>query len=355
MPYEKLMRRDFIDGAEEQKLEHDDRPSFRRFLYPQIFTANPPRHAKVRHVLSRAIMARPVGALAPIADRVAQELLDEVAGSGVIDFTLQYSERVTARFWGEVYGMTRAEQDQMVAIVRAMTPLFFITRTPEELAAVEIALGQYLDLLSTAVERSCAAGSNAFLDAMKTDFDALDADDRLDGFGIWVATNVIDGFHTVALACSNITYCLLRSAGGITQLRADPTLAPRALAEGLRMLAPVMISARLALGDIQYNGTLIPKGTAIALLWAAGNRDPAAFDNPNAYDLMRNPRSPTTFGGGVHVCPGRYAGSMLAGAVLKALANSRARVELVSEKIEWFPRSFMRQAQQMPVTISLGN
>jgi cytochrome P450 len=117
------------------------------------------------------------------------------------------------------------------------------------------------------------------------------------------------------------------------------------------MLAPVMVSNRFALKDFEYEGVKIAQGTAIGMIWAAGNRDPRVFEDPNSYNPRRSPRSPMTFGGGVHVCPGRYAGSHVVSVALKALVNPRIKIDLAGERPRWLPRSFMRQADRVPVTI----
>jgi cytochrome P450 len=87
------------------------------------------------------------------------------------------------------------------------------------------------------------------------------------------------------------------------------------------------------------------------MLWAAANRDPAAFESPNCYDLQRNPRTPLTFGGGIHICPGRYVGSMLVSAALQGLINPRVEIALSGDEPRWQSRSFMRMTDRMTVTI----
>jgi cytochrome P450 len=117
-----------------------------------------------------------------------------------------------------------------------------------------------------------------------------------------------------------------------------------------------MVSNRCVLKDFEHAGTRIPEGTAISMLWAAANRDPAVFENPNRYDLHRAGRTPMTFGGGVHICPGRYAGSMLVSAALKGLVNPWVAIELAGARPKWLDRSFMRWADRMTVTIRrVGN
>jgi cytochrome P450 len=351
MPFEALMKRSFIEGAQDTQVGIENRPSAKRFLIDQIFTANPPRHSLQRQVLARSIMPRSVQSLAAIAEPIVEGLIDELAGSGEFDLASAFAEPLAGRFWEQAYSLTGEERQRTMAAVRAMAPLFYVTRTPDEIASLEVALGEYMDALGGAVERSIRAGGNALLQSMKTQFDALDIEGKPRHFGDWVATNVIDGVHTAAVACVNVLYCLLRAPAALAAARADAGLLHGVLAEGLRMLAPVIVTNRFALQDFDYEGTRIAAGTAIAMIWAAGNRDPAVFEDPNSYNLRRNQRTPMTFGGGVHICPGRYVGSMLSSVALKALINPRVEIALCGESPHWQARSFMRIADRVTVTV----
>ena len=352
MPFDKLMRRSFLEGARDGEVGIERRPATRRFLEDQIFTANPPRHGPMRQILARQFMPKPVEKLARIASVVVEDLIDELCGAGEVDFATAFAEPLAGRFWQQVFGMTPGERDRTIAALRAMAPLFFVTRTPAEIVAIERATADYQEVLATALERAAVDGGNELLASMQREFDSLEIEEKPRSFGFWVSTNVIDGFHTAAIACVNVLYALLRTPEALMEAREDEARLPGALAEGLRMLAPVMVSNRCALEDFEYAGTRIPEGTAIAMLWAAANRDPAVFENPNRYDLRRAARTPMTFGGGVHICPGRYAGSMLVSAALKGLINPRVAIELVGARPEWLDRSFMRWADRMTVTIS---
>ena len=351
MPFEVLMKRSFIEGAQDAQVRIDSRPSTKRFLVDQIFTANPPRHGPKRQILARPFLPKSVASLAAIAEPIVEELIDELAGSGEFDLGSAFAERLAARFWERAYGMTAEERQRTMVALRAMAPLFYVTRTPEEIASLDVAIGEYMDALGGAVERSIRAGGNTLLESMKTHFDALDIEEKPRHFGDWVATNVIDGLHTVGVACVNVLYCLLRAPAAVAAARADASLLPGVLAEGLRMLAPVIVTNRFALEDFDYEGTRIAAGTAIAMIWAAGNRDPAVFEDPNTYNPRRNQRTPMTFGGGVHICPGRYVGSMLISVALKCLINPRVEITLCGERPHWQARSFMRIADRVTVTI----
>jgi cytochrome P450 len=351
-PIDNLMRRSFIeDDSPHTQLAVSDRPFLRRFLVDMIFAANPPRHRAVRHILASRIMPKQLESLAGVADQIVQELIDDRAGAAEFDFLPQFASQLTGRIWEQVCGMTREERDRMLSAVHAMTPLFFATRRADETAPLEIALAEYLDVFSVAVGRSVATGGSALLHSMKKDFDALDIEDKPMNFGIWVAANVIDGIHTASLACTNVVYCLLREPDAATAVRTDANKLPHALTEGLRMLNPLIVSNRFALEEFDYRGTRINPGTSIAMFWAAGNRDPDVFVNPNSYDLYRNHRVSMTFGGGIHICPGRYFSGMVAAAVLKGLINPRIEIALLDDRPRWLSRSVMRQPERLMVAI----
>ncbi|HYZ48976.1 MAG TPA: cytochrome P450, partial [Sphingomonas sp.] len=287
---------------------------------------------------------------APIADRIIAELIDEVAGQSEIDFSFQFTERLTSRFWGVLLGMTPQEEELVVEAVREMTPFFFIERTDEETILINGATGRYLEIVAGAIERSLAAGGNALLESMAAEFDAIDLPGKPESLGMSMAANLIDGFHTAALAAANTTYHLLRNPDALAAVRADPSLVASAHAEGLRMSAPVIVTHRYALEDFEYAGFQIPAGTAIAMVWAAGNRDPDVFDNPNQYQLTRVQRADATFGGGIHICPGRNVARMISMAVLRGITQPGIRITL-GDDFRWIVRSTMRQPHRMPVTI----
>jgi cytochrome P450 len=104
-------------------------------------------------------------------------------------------------------------------------------------------------------------------------------------------------------------------------IRADPSLIPAAFNEVLRYDAPVPLFGRLVTADTEVDGTVIPAGAQAALLFAAGNRDPRHYQDPDRFLVERNPVDHLGFGYGIHSCAGRGLASLEAQAVLGALAR----------------------------------
>lgn len=73
--------------------------------------------------------------------------------------------------------------------------------------------------------------------------------------------------------------------------------------------------------DIEVEGTLIPAGAQAAVLFAAGNRDPRHYDDPDTYRIDRDPADHLAFGYGIHTCAGQGLARIEALAILSAFAR----------------------------------
>ena len=97
----------------------------------------------------------------------------------------------------------------------------------------------------------------------------------------------------------------LRNPGSLELLRRRPELIPGAIEEALRLEASVQFfPSRSAPADIEIAGTVIPKGSAVHLMYAAANRDPSRFPNPNQFDPERRDNQHFGWGSGIHTCFG---------------------------------------------------
>jgi cytochrome P450 len=108
-------------------------------------------------------------------------------------------------------------------------------------------------------------------------------------------------------------------------LREDPTLITSAFAEVLRFTPALPLVGRLVTRDVEIGGTIIPQGAQVALLLSAGNHDPRQYDDPEAFDVTRNPADHLSFGYGIHTCAGQGLARMEAHALLKALVEEVER------------------------------
>jgi cytochrome P450 len=115
---------------------------------------------------------------------------------------------------------------------------------------------------------------------------------------------LIAGHETTVNAITNGILLLLRNPEQMAQVRDNPELMPGAFEEILRLEPPVQFRDRTTLSDITINGVTIPKSSIVQLSYAAANRDPKRFDNPDRFDPERKNNQHLSFNTGLHYCFG---------------------------------------------------
>jgi cytochrome P450 len=88
------------------------------------------------------------------------------------------------------------------------------------------------------------------------------------------------------------------------RLRGNPSLLPTAIDEILRIRAPLMTSRRVVAAPVEIGGRHLRAGDRVTLMWASANRDERTFDDPEEFNLERDPGKNLLYGAGIHVCPG---------------------------------------------------
>lgn len=131
---------------------------------------------------------------------------------------------------------------------------------------------------------------------------------------------IIAGMDTTITALGNAVLLFARFPEQFQRLRESPDLVSSAFAEVQRFLTPLPLLGRRATRDVEIEGIRIPKGAQVALLLAAGNRDPRHFERPDVFDVTRNPTDHLSFGYGIHGCAGQGLARMEAHAMIGALA-----------------------------------
>ena len=284
----------------------------------QFISANPPIHGPVRKVLAPHLMPRSVAHLEPVAARIAAEVAGELSAADEFEFCETFAAPLAARFFGEFLGMTSAEIDQVAQHIYDLSPMFLRDKSAAELTAADRASRAYIDLIISVVERGLSSNRRSLFHEMATELAAiqLPSDPNSHGIvpsslGLLLAANLMDAFHTAGVAAATTVFMLLMHPHYCEKVRADKTLVRPAVHEALRLLSPLTVTLKVALHPIEFGGVRIPADTPIVMLWAVGNRDPSCFETPNDYKLERSHRFESTFGGGAHICPGRFVADMV--------------------------------------------
>jgi len=265
--------------------EHSDFMSYTAFHLLPI-EVDPPVHGPYRKILQSMFASRAVQeAWAGDARRIADELIDEIAGRREAEFVTEFSMPMSGRMLATAAGIDEAERD-----------LF------QELTLdLHKNIGAVNDFLHRAITKA-DKGAFAVLNQATLDGRPLTMEEK-QGYGVVL---LHAGWETTASAISNMMFRLATEPSLRGQLLANAALVPRAVEEFLRIDPPVQGLWRTAGRESGLAGARIQRGDKVLLLWGSANRDALKFENPDSVVLDRDPNPHLAFGVGVHRCLGAH-------------------------------------------------
>jgi cytochrome P450 len=138
------------------------------------------------------------------------------------------------------------------------------------------------------------------------------------------------GVETTFRSSGNLLYLLLTHPDQLEAVQADRSLLPQAIEEGLRYEPPLLVTSRVTTADIEMGGMPIPAGTVVTPMLGSANRDPAAYPDPESFDIFRDPKQHVSFGTGPHMCLGMHLARMETRVALNALFDRLPNLRLDS-------------------------
>ncbi len=296
-------------------------------MTPMMIFLDPPRHDRLRKLVSRAFTPRRVAELEPFARATAVRLLEPLVRNGGGDFVKEFSTPFPMEVIFTLLGVPDADRQQL----RAWIDLS-LDRDPDTPAlparSIEamMHLMQYWFQLVGELRRQPNDGliCGLFDAELETDGGGTSrlSDGEIVGFCSLIGAA---GTETTTKLLANAAVLFHRHGGEWTKVRADPGRLPEAIEEILRYTSPAQYAARTVTRDVAWYEQTVPQGARIVLFMGAANRDERVFPDPDRFDIDRRMEAHLALGQGAHYCLGA------------SLARLETRVAL-EEFLTRFPR-----------------
>ncbi len=287
--------------------------TFLATIKESLILSNPPRHTRLRKLVSLAFSGRMIRDLTPRIQERVDGLLDDLEKSmtsnGTADFVSQVAEPLPALILGEMLGARDEDQDRLrqweEAVANANKPIL----DAELLSRADWATRELHTYIRERVaERRVNPGTDliSVLTHIESEGETLTEVELVNV--IW--TIMAAGSQTTTTTLTTAMYLLLQLPETCKALVADPSKIPNALDEVMRYETPVQNTfMRIALRPTTLGGEPVAEGEHVVGLLASANRDPQAFSGADTLDVERADLGRSmAFGAGIHSCLGRALG-----------------------------------------------
>jgi cytochrome P450 len=321
-------------------------------MTPMMIFLDPPRHDRLRKLVSRAFTPRRVAEIEPFVRDIAVRLLDPLAAAGGGDFVKDFSTPLPMEVIFTLLGVPDADREQLrewVDVALSRDPDSPET-PPRAIEASMKAMRYWYGLLPELRRRPNDGLICALFDAeIETDDGTTTrlTDGEIIGFCSLLGAA---GSETTTRLLANAALLFATHPGEYGKILADPGRIPEAVEEILRHSAPTQYAARTVTRDVEWYGTRVPKGDRIILILASANRDERQYPEPDRFEIGRVIPNTITFGQGVHFCLGASLARLETRVALEEFAKRFPRYTIDESRCERVHMSNVHGFSSVPFT-----
>lgn len=311
-----------------------------------LLATDPPDHTRLRRLVSQAFTAARVERLQPRIQQLTDELLDRLPADGAVDLMEQLAVPLPVAVISELLGVPHADQAQ----VRRWSNALFLAGQPAVIDEASHRMSEYMWGLVAAKRVNPAEDLLSDLIAVQEAGDRLGEQELVS-----LATLLlVAGHETTTNLIGNAILALLRHPDQLAALRERPELLAPAIEEALRYDSPAAMGTfRFTTSPIEVGGVDMPADEVVMVCFAACNRDPAQFDEPDRFDVTRRPTGHLAFGHGIHYCIGaalaRLEARVAIGSLLDRFREWRLAVD--PKALRWRKSRLLRGLEALPVVL----
>ncbi len=301
---------------------------------------DPPRHSKLRALISRAFTPRVVTNLEPRIRDFSSDFLDRVIERGQMDLATDYAIPLPMTVIAHMIGIPPVD---WARFIRWSDMILKLSHTRSDSAEATAALGEYTSAtaeMSDYLTDMIAQRRERPLDDLLTRLVAAEVDgerlthDEILGF---FQLLIVGGQETTTNLITNAILCLIEHPDQLARLRTEPDLLPSAIEEVLRYRSPLQWMMRTPRREVELHGQVIPAGRLVLAMIGSANRDPRQFPDADRFDITRAPNPHIAFGHGIHSCLGAPLARLEGRIALADLLGRLGNIELAGSE-PWQPR-----------------
>ena len=315
-----------------------------------IIGMDPPRHTRLRNIVSRGFTPRRIASLEDEIRGIAKGYLDVLAGEDHFDFAQAFAVKFPMDVISALVGIPPEDRDAYRAAIDQG-----LARDPEggldesKHRSVLDARGYMTELIEARRRAPREDLATVLGSAEYEDVDGTTRRLTADECTAFMTLLAAAGAETTAKLLTHAMFLLWQHPDQRRELFGDLTGIPQAIEEVLRYEAPSQFQGRVALRDSEWHGVTIPRGARVALVTGAASRDEREYPDADRFDIQRRPGRELYFGHGHHVCIGKSLARLETRVALEEIAARFPEYAIDEARVVRTYQAHVRGYQNLPI------
>ena len=323
------------------------RPEDEFQLALMMLTMDPPRHTKLRALVSRGFTPRQVARLNEHVAGMARQIVDDVMERGECDFVDDIAGALPSFVIAELLGIPLEDGRRLYELTEIMNSGAVGDTHIEHSHVLDAQMQMFEYGTELAARKRAVPGDDIATSLLQAEVDGERLTDL--EFNMFFLLLINAGGDTTRNLVAAGILALMDHPAEQARLVADPSLMPTAIEEMLRYTSPVTVFVRTATKDTELRGISVKAGDRAAMFYPSANRDESRFDEPDRFDIGRAPNPHLAFGGGgTHFCLGANLARVEASAIIPEVLSRMKDLELAGP-VERVRSNLMNGIHSMPV------
>jgi cytochrome P450 family 142 subfamily A polypeptide 1 len=345
-----LTRYDDVLAAEKDPLtfSNERAPRPHGTHLPMMISMDDPEHLRRRKLVSRGFTPRRVRDHEATIRRICTEIIDRVAPKKECDFVWDIAAPLPLLLIADMLGFPPESYDDLLRwsddLIRATDnepPVEVQTAGLEAMLEFrEFQLGVIADRRANPQDDLVSILCHAEIDGERLDDESIIQESLL---------ILIGGDETSRHVMTDGMLALLAHPDQMAIMGANPGAVELGVEELLRWVTPIKNMARTVTRDVELHGETLHEGDQLVLMYPAANRDPRMFEDPDRFDVRRNPNPHIAFGFGPHFCMGASLARLELKVMFSELLRRLPDLHLAGEAMPRRNSNFISGPEKMPV------
>ena len=313
-----------------------------------MLNMDPPLHTRYRRLVNKGFTPRMVNQLHERIHVATDDIIDSVIETGKADFVTDIAAELPLIVIAELLGVPDEDRHRMFDWSNRMIG----SQDPEYQTAGEVAQAASMELYAYASQLFAIKRADPHDDLMSVLTGVEVEGEKLSDFELelFFLLLTVAGNETTRNLISGAMAAFFENPDQWELLRNDRSLLPSAVEEMLRYVTPVMNFRRQSTSAFDLGEQHIEEDSKVVFFHISGNRDESVFDDPQRFDITRNPNPHLAFGaGGPHFCLGANLARMEIRVMFEHLLDRMPEMQL-DGKVERLQSEFISGVKHIPVT-----